>query len=115
MPHLVLEHAEELATIHDLGALVDDLFETAQAHPVFSGNPRAVKVRTIACRNQRSGVSPETFAHLTVRLLSGRTTEAKATLANDLLEVLVRHLPEIGSLSVEPTDMDVDTYAKRAL
>lgn len=115
MPHLVLEHSRELSERYDLAAFADDLFETASAHPVFASHPQAVKVRTLACDNVRSGVSPQTFAHLTVRMLSGRTIEAKSALAADLLQVLVRHLPDVGSLSVEPVDMDTNTYTKRVL
>ncbi len=115
MPHLVLEHSDGLNDSHDLKALADALFEAACAHPVFAKAPRAVKVRTIACANTRSGVTPETYAHLIVRLLSGRTSETKAALAGDLLRVLDRHLGDVGSLSVEPVDMDTQTYVKRTL
>ncbi|WP_204112857.1 5-carboxymethyl-2-hydroxymuconate Delta-isomerase [Shimia biformata] len=115
MPHLILEHSPSLAGSHDLPALSSDLFQTAQAHPAFASAPQAVKTRTIAVDNVRSGVMPQTFAHLTVRLLSGRDDETKADIANTLLAVLERHLPEVGSLSVEPVDMNRTTYAKRAL
>ncbi|WP_372887158.1 5-carboxymethyl-2-hydroxymuconate Delta-isomerase [Shimia sp.] len=115
MPHLILEHSDHLAQSHDLGALADALFEAACAHPVFAAAPRAVKLRTIACAHGRSGVVPESHAHLTVRMLSGRSAETKAALAGDLLAVLDRHLPDVGSLSVEPVDMDRTTYVKRAL
>ncbi|SHJ48236.1 5-carboxymethyl-2-hydroxymuconate isomerase [Shimia gijangensis] len=115
MPHLILEHSAELATSHDLQALVDDLFETACAHPAISANPSAVKVRSNACQHLRSGVSPETFAHLELRLLPGRSSETKADLAGALLKALERHLPKVGSLSVEPVEMDAATYVKRTL
>lgn len=115
MPHLVLEHSAELTHSHDLGALADALFDAACAHRLFAKAPGAVKVRTIACANGRSGVLPETYAHLTLRLLSGRSPEDKAALAEDFLQILDRHLPDIGSLSVEPVEIDTRTYAKRAL
>lgn len=115
MPHLVLEHSATLADHHDLKGLADALFDAACAHPVFAANPKAVKLRTIACANGRSGLSVDTFAHLTIRLLSGRTTDAKAGLARDMLAILDAHLPDVGSLTVEPVDIDTATYAKRAL
>ena len=115
MPHLVLEYSAELADSHNIAALVDDLFDTACAHPAFAANPAAVKARSIACENARSGVTPQSFAHLTVCLLTGRTTEVRADLAEALLAVMDRHLPDVGSLSVEPVEMDTETYRKRAL
>lgn len=115
MPHLVLEYSADLAETHDISELIDDLFATACGHAVFANNLKAVKARSIACDNARSGGSPQNFAHLTVRLLAGRSKEAKANLAETLLEILDRHLPDVGSLSVEPIDMDPDVYRKRTL
>lgn len=115
MPHLILEHSAELSNSNDFGKTTDDLFDAACAHPVFAANPKAVKVRTVACTNARSGITPETFAHLTVRMLAGRGTDAKAALAEAMLQILDRHLPDVGSLSVETVDMDTATYRKRAL
>ncbi|MEQ9694475.1 5-carboxymethyl-2-hydroxymuconate isomerase [Shimia sp. SDUM112013] len=115
MPHFILEHSAELSDTQDLAALADAIFEAGCSHPAFAANPKAVKVRTIACQNIRSGADPQTFAHLTIRLLSGRTIETKAGLADDMLALLDRHLPNVGSLSVEPVDMATETYRKRAL
>ena len=115
MPHLILEHDAALAESHDLAALSDALFDAACAHPVFASAPQAVKVRTALFANGRSGGTPESYAHLTIRLLTGRTTEQKRAVAEAMLAVLTDHLPEIGSLSVEPVEMDRDTYVKRTL
>lgn len=113
MPHLILEHDEELPRTHDLGAVADALFEAACAHPVFATAPAAVKVRTVVFANGRSGVSPASYAHLTVRMLTGRSTAEKRSVADAMLSVLSDLLPDVGSLSVEPVDMDRDVYAKR--
>ena len=115
MPHLILEHDAALAETHDLPAMVDALFEAACAHPLFAKAPHDVKVRTVAFENGRSGLAAPGHAHLTIRLLTGRTSDQKQGVAQDMLAVLTRHLPDIGSLSVEPVEMDRDTYVKRAL
>ncbi|TKZ17398.1 5-carboxymethyl-2-hydroxymuconate isomerase [Shimia litoralis] len=115
MPHLVLEHSPDLTHSHDLNAVSKALFKAACESPVFIANPDAVKVRTICCENHQSATTPNTFAHLTVRLLSGREPEAKAQLAQSLLDIMDAHLPDVGSLSVEPVDMDRATYRKRTL
>lgn len=115
MPHLILEHDVALAESHDLAALSDALFDAACTHPVFAAAPKAVKVRTVVYTNGRSGGTPDTYAHLTVRMLTGRSTADKKSVAEAMLAVLSDHLPEIGSLSVEPVDMDRDIYTKRTL
>ncbi|WP_299348498.1 hypothetical protein [uncultured Shimia sp.] len=115
MPHLILEHDVALAKTHDLAALSQALFDAACAHPVFASAPKAVKVRTLLFDNGRSGVSPESYAHLTIRMLTGRSTEQKKDVAEAMLAVLADQLPSIGSLSVEPVEMDRNTYTKRTL
>lgn len=115
MPHLILEHSRAIASDDDLQSLSGALYDAAQAHPVFSAHPKAVKTRTICADKVRSGVTPETFAHLTVRLLSGRSAADKTDLAQVFLNVLTQALPKVGSLSVELVDMDRESYAKRVL
>jgi len=115
MPHLIVEHSAALADTHDLGALSDALFDAACAFPAFADHAHAVKTRMIASNHVRSGISPQTTAHLMVRMLPGRDPATKAALSQTLLEVLKSHLADVGSLSVEIVDMDGTSYAKRAL
>ena len=114
MPHLVLEHSANLTRTHDLDALSKALFDAAAASGVFH-NIAAIKTRTITCDNVHMGTAPATFAHLTVWMLAGRTTEAKQELAASLLAVLDTHLPTVGALSVDTQDMQTETYAKRTI
>jgi 5-carboxymethyl-2-hydroxymuconate isomerase len=114
MPHLVLEHSADLARTHDLDAVSKALFDTAAASPIFH-NIAAIKTRTVACDNVHMGTAPATFAHLTVWMFAGRSTEAKAALAESLLAALDAHLPTVGALSVDTRDMQTETYAKRTI
>lgn len=114
MPHLVLEHSASLTETHDLDALSKALFDAAAASPVFH-NTAAIKTRTVSCDNVHMGTSPETFAHLTVWLLAGRTDEAKKSLGKSLLAVMDAHLPTVGALSVDTQDMQTETYTKRTI
>lgn len=113
MPHLVLEHSSELPA-ERITATCNALFDAACADPLLS-NIAAIKVRSIPCHNTRMATTPQSFAHLTVWLLSGRTVDLKQQLAQRFLAVMDQHLPEVGALSVNPTDMDSDAYAKRAI
>ena len=113
MPHLVLEHSADLGD-EAIRLTCEALFQTACNSPVFA-NIAAIKIRSIPCRNVHMGTKPQSFAHLTVWMLSGRDTEQKKTLANDLLNVMDQHLPNVGVLTVDPRDMDSLTYAKRVI
>lgn len=113
MPHLVLEHSAELDD-DAIAATCKALFEAACASPVFR-NIASVKLRSVACRNVYMGTSPATFAHLTVWMLAGRSAEEKKSLSRGLLDVMAEHLPDVGALTVDPRDMDTDTYAKRVI
>ncbi|MGH1464505.1 MAG: 5-carboxymethyl-2-hydroxymuconate Delta-isomerase [Cognatishimia sp.] len=114
MPHLILEHSTELSTQKDLNALSKALFETALSSGVF-GTGKDIKTRTVACENVFSGAEPQTFAHLTLRLLAGRPLEVRKKLAEDLLAVLAEHLPDVGSLTVLPIEIDPQVNARRVL
>lgn len=113
MPHLVLEHSAELGADR-ITATCEALFDAACASPIFT-NLASIKIRSVPCHNVRMGTTPETFAHLTVWLLSGREQPFKQDLARALLTVMDSHLPEVGALSVDPRDMDTETYLKRVI
>ena len=51
----------------------------------------------------------------TVWMLDGRSEAEKTDVAQALLSVLEGHLPDVGTLSVDPRDMARATYAKRVL
>jgi len=112
MPHLILEHSPELTG--QVGAVAQALYDATYASELVP-NKSAIKVRTIACDNVLMATKPQSFAHLTALLLSGRSTAEKAALARLFLDVLVAQLPEVGSLSVDPRELDVETYVKRVL
>lgn len=114
MPHLILEHSKDLAQRHDFAAISQDLFDATLASGVF-GAGKDIKTRTIACDNTLSGGVNNDFAHLTLRMLAGRPAEVRRKLAQDCLAVLEKHLPEVGSLSVSPIEIDPDVYVKRVL
>lgn len=113
MPHLVLEHSHGLSPA-SVAATCQALFAAACTNPIFT-NTAAIKVRSVACHNVHMGTTPETFAHLTIRLLSGRDTDQKKVLAEAFVAVMDTHLPDVGSLSADLQDMNPETYSKRVI
>lgn len=113
MPHIVIEHSAGLEVSHDLQVLCDQLWESFAAHPSVNG-PDTVRVRAIAATASRIGVEPQTFAHATLLLIPGRDEEARAGLAQIIMEALQAYLPDVGSLTVRLTDLN-PPYLKRML
>lgn len=113
MPHLILEHSSELAETHDIKSILEALFETAAASGVFGRDD--IRARSVTCENTVSGAAKPGFAHVTLRLMDGRPPNVQRDLAEALLEVLIKHLPEVGALSVAPVEIQRDIYARRVL
>lgn len=113
MPHLILEHSAELTETHDIAALVQDLFDTATDSGVFGAQD--IRARSIACDNTIVGAAKPGFAHLSLLMMAGRPEDTRLALANDLLAVMLRHLPEVGALSVAPKEIQRETYARRVI
>ena len=113
MPHIVIEHSAGLQDSHDLQALCDDLWQGFAAHASVT-SPDTVRTRTIAATASRIGVEPQSFAHAELLLLPGRSDAIRAELAQMTLDALLKHLPDVGSLTVRLTDLN-QPYLKRML
>ncbi|KAJ54849.1 hypothetical protein ACMU_13875 [Actibacterium mucosum KCTC 23349] len=114
MPHLIIEHSADLAEGHDIGALCDRLFDMAMASDLFP-TKAAIKVRALPCPHWHIATEPQSFAHVTALVLSGRTTEDRAAVARLILATLEAALPDVGALSADVRELNADIYAKRVL
>jgi 5-carboxymethyl-2-hydroxymuconate isomerase len=111
LPHFIVEYSEDLAATNDLAALCQLLFDTAKSSGMF--DPDAIKVRALPCTHWRIGTDPQSFAHITIRLMAGRDHLVKSRLSKSVLTAMDEHLPEVGSLTVDIKEIDPTTYAKR--
>jgi len=110
MPHLTVQHSANVAADD---ALCDALFQALAAHAAIP-HPDSLKIRTLPCPHWRIGTEPQSFAHADLSLLPGRDDATKAGLAGCVLAVMEAQLPDVGSLSVDVTDLST-AYAKRVL
>lgn len=113
MPHFVIEYSRPLENTLDLNKVMQIAFESG----VQSGAMQApdIKVRAIPYDYFRLEGGIDTFMHVSVYLLEGRTAEQKEHLSILLRQNLGDACPQIGSLSIDIRDMDPIAYKKRLL
>lgn len=119
MPHLIVEYSRNLAGFPEAQALTE-LNQAITASPEVA-DEADLKTRFVVANSFAIGTAPEprAFVHAQLRLLSGRTPEAKRDLSERVAAVLRRLAPKPGGvlvqLSVEIVDMDRGSYTKERL
>ncbi|KAF1044781.1 5-carboxymethyl-2-hydroxymuconate Delta-isomerase [Xylophilus sp.] len=119
MPHLIVEYTPNLA-----GFAADDILAALNDTLIASGeiaNETDLKARAVPVETFRIGNQPaqRAFVHAQLRLLAGRTPEAKRALSDRIAAVLRERVPRptgvLVQLSAEIVDMDRDAYSKEKL
>jgi len=111
MPHIILEHnfKEESLIKETCQSLFNDLIR----HETIK--QPSVKVRSVLMNNVFLGSATlnnaSNFAHVNLKLLTGRSDELKNQISSSLLEVLVQKLKK-GSFSVEV--LELMNYSKNS-
>lgn len=119
MPHLIVEYSRNLAGFPEAQALTE-LNQAVTASPEIA-DEADLKTRFAVANSFAIGTAPEprAFVHAQLRLLSGRTPEAKRDLSERMAAVLRRLAPKpagvLVQLSVEIVDMDRGSYTKERL
>ena len=119
MPHLIVEYSSNLAAFPTAQAL-RELNQSLTTSPEVQ-DETDLKTRIAALDNFEIGSAPVNrgFVHAQLRLLSGRTPEAKKDLSERIAAVLRRLTPKpegmLVQLSVEIVDMDRPSYVKERL
>lgn len=108
MPHCIIEHASKI----DGKTLMSLVFEAALASQLFEVDGSDIKVRALPYDDFITGNSALNFIHVTLKILSGRSTEQKLMLSNLVLEKLKSHGIKGCAISVEIVDIARATYVK---
>ncbi len=112
MPNLVMEHSESVAEQVNIPALLDDLHQVCLESDIFAVDD--VKSRSYPCHQWQIGRQEDNvdFIHITFTLLSGRETDVKQSLGEQLMGVLRHHASGVYSLTIEMRDMERETFTK---
>jgi 5-carboxymethyl-2-hydroxymuconate isomerase len=113
MPHFVIEYSRGIEETVDLDALMTAAHEAGAESGVMKAED--IKVRAIAYEAFRFAGNIQSFVHVTISLLEGRSDRQKEHLAVLLRERLARSCPEIDSISIDVRDMNAAAYKKRLL
>ena len=113
MPHLIIEHSEDVAGQVEITDLVDAAHEAAFNSELFPEYD--IKTRAIAYQYHRMGQTRDSFVHVAVHLLDGRSDEQKIMLSEAILARIEPMLPAVVSVGVEIVDIHRASYRKRVL
>ena len=113
MPHCIIDYSRDIAEDIDIEALVAAVHAGAMASGLFPEYD--IKTRAIAYDQHQTGQTRDSFVHVAVHLLSGRSDEQKASLSESVLAKIEPLLTQVVSVGVEICDMHRDSYRKRVL
>ncbi len=117
MPHLMLEHTDNLVPAAPLEGVL------ARMHSVL-GEVGGIRIGNCKSRSRvvrgylvGDGARPAAFVHLEVRLLEGRSLETRRAIGERLLEILrdafrAPHDVEDLQITVEIRDLEKELYFK---
>jgi 5-carboxymethyl-2-hydroxymuconate isomerase len=113
MPHFVLEYSRDVEQSADIPAVMKTVQDVADECDFM--NVADVKIRAKAYDHFLMPSAGQSFLHVTVYLLSGRSDDMKESLAISLREKLTALLPTVTSVSFDIRDMNRTAYKKRVL
>jgi 5-carboxymethyl-2-hydroxymuconate isomerase len=111
VPHLVIEYSKDALDRGSVTQLMELIFAAAWQTGIMKSED--VKVRARGYDDFLVAGKRDSFVHLSVYLLAGRTPEQKVELSTRLRQTMVDQCPDVTSLSVDIRDMDPDAYKKR--
>jgi 5-carboxymethyl-2-hydroxymuconate isomerase len=111
MPHFIIEHGNALVGEKDMKDAMQVAFQCGGTCGFI--DPADIKVRLRPYTDFFAGDGRSSFIHITVRLLSGRTTGQKGNLSVALRDAFDARFPKVQSISIEMCDMDRGSYKKR--
>jgi 5-carboxymethyl-2-hydroxymuconate isomerase len=113
MPHCIIDYSEDVATEVDIDRLMEAVHLGALDSGLFPEYD--IKTRAIAFAQHRTGQTQDSFVHVALHLLDGRSDEQKVALSEGVLARIEPLLPRVVSVGVEICDMHRASYRKRVL
>ncbi|GLX86596.1 hypothetical protein tloyanaT_28490 [Thalassotalea loyana] len=109
MPHCIIEHSDNFMS----EALIRKIHQACIKSSLFNEQGSDIKVRAQPFSHFKSGATDLNFIHVELKILPGRTQQQKQTLSQLALEGLLSLEITECSISVEVTEIDITSYAKK--
>ena len=113
MPHCIIDYSEDVAQQADIEQLMAAVHQGALDSGLFPEYD--IKTRAIAFARHRTGQTRDSFVHVAIHLLDGRSDAQKSALSEGVLACIEPLLPRVVSVGVEICDMHRASYRKRVL
>jgi 5-carboxymethyl-2-hydroxymuconate isomerase len=113
MPHCIIDYSEDVAQQVDIESLMEAVHRGAMDSGLFPEYD--IKTRANGFAQHRTGQTRDSFVHVVIHLLDGRSDAQKSGLSEGVLARLEPLLPEVVSVGVEICDMHRASYRKRVL
>lgn len=110
MPHFVIEYYAEDSTALNKPAILKAALDCGTESGIMQRED--IKVRLLPAEAILFGDGRDSFIHVTISLLAGRTDAAKLALTRDLTERLRLLCPKIRAISADVRDMNPEAYKK---
>ena len=113
MPHFVIEYSRDIEASYDMTKVMQIAYDSGVESGVIE--PSNIKVRARPYDHYRLMNDGDSFLHVMVFLLEGRTDAQKEHVAVILRDSLQSYLANVTSVSVDIRDMNAQAYKKRVL
>lgn len=110
MPHIVVEHSQNLESLIRQEELLVSLRNVLLGVNLFT--PDAIKARAISYSDYVLHEGDESFIHTTVSILEGRSVHHLQALSQQLFDVIKSLIPEADKVSVNIHEMNAANYRK---
>lgn len=113
MPHFVIEYSRDVEENYDIAKVMKIAFDSGVESAVMQAAD--IKVRARPYDHFRLLNEGDSFLHVSVFMLAGRSDDQKEHVALILRENLQFYLIDVTSVSIDIRDMNTQAYKKRVL
>ena len=113
MPHCIIDYSQGISVEIEIDRLIEAVHLGAMDSGLFPEYD--IKTRAVEFSMHRTGQTRDSFVHVAVHLLSGRSDEQKIGLSDGMLARIEPLLPAVVSVGVEICDIHRASYRKRVL
>lgn len=110
MPHIVIEYSANSIDNEQIDRALKSTFEVCKQFDCI--RPEALKLRAHSILNAYYGNGVESFVHVTVHLMEGRSRKRKAAISKAILDNVMQEFPTIDTFSVDVLEIDANVYQK---